>query len=599
MKKRIALVVVLLLALGLWLFDWNLLRGPLQDYIAGKSGRDVKIERLSVGLDAQFEPTITLRGLTIANAPWSNNKRPFIVAGEVAFTFSWQSVVERRAVISVLKLVDAQVDLQRRADGQRNWRVTKPEDRGPARVRVRALDATRSTLHLWHEGRDLDLHIVSSPLPAPKPGALPDDPLVAHYTFNGNFRGEPFAGQAESGALLSFQENGVPVAVRGIVTSGKMRAEFDGSVADFFKFSNIDAKLLLTGPSLSALSSWAGLNLPPSPPYRIDTRLKKDPTHYSFVDTQAKVGRSDLAGEFGVDTSGERRVLNLTLKSRELYLEDFGMGETQPAAGPADAAKGEATTPRFSKRVWNLARLRDVDAQASVHADKLVMPSIGALRSISFTAALADGMLELTPLELGVAGGRAKGSLTIDARDDTPIVRTRLAWQDVDIETLLPALHDSAWLAGTLGGETNLSGRGDSLADVLGSASGPFSIATRDARISNRTDAKLGLNLGKMLRTMIREEKQVPVHCASATIDLKNGVGKSRRILVDTDRTHVEGSGSIDLRNERFDLLMTPQPKNSSDITLRQSIRIKGSLRDAEIELRDQAEPVRATGCGP
>jgi uncharacterized protein involved in outer membrane biogenesis len=595
-KTRIALVLMLVIALGLWLFDWNVLRGPLQDYLAEKSGREVKIEHLRVGLDSSLEPVVELRGLTIANAPWVKNQRPLIVAGEVSFTFAWQSLAERRAVISVLKLVDAQIDLQRLADGQRNWRITKPEDRGPGRVRVRALDATRSTLHLWHEARQVELHITSSPLPAPKPGALPDDPLVHHYAFMGRFRDENFAGEAESGALLSFQENGVPVSVRGFATSGKLRAEFDGSVADFFKFSSIDAKMLLTGPSLAALSPWAGGTLPESAPYRIETHLKKDATHYNFNASQATVGRSDLAGEVGIDISGERRALNLALKAKLLHLGDFGVGERKADAGTTGQG-GEAR--RFGGDSWNLARLRDVDVQASLAAAKVVVPGVEALRSVSFTATLAEGALELTPLTLGVAGGVAKGSLVIDAREDTPVVRTRLDWQDIDIETLLPALHESAWLSGTLGGEARLSGRGDSLAEVLGSTTGTFMVGTRDARISNRTDAKLGLNLGKMLRTMIRDEKQVPVRCASMTVDLNKGVGKSRRILIDTDRTHVEGSGSIDLKKERFDVLMTPQPKQAGDITLRQSIRIKGSLHDAEIELLDQAEPVRATGCGP
>lgn len=594
-KTRIALVLVLLLALGLWLFDWNLLRGPLQDYLAEKSGREVKIEHLRVGLDSGLEPVVELRGLTIANAPWVKNRRPFIVAGEVSFTLAWQSLAERRAVISVLKLVDAQIDLQRLADGQRNWRITRPEDRGPGRIRVRSLDATRSTLHFWHEARQLELNITSSPLPAPKPGALPDDPLVHHYAFMGRFRGENFAGEGESGALLSFQENGVPVSVRGFATSGKLRAEFDGSVADFFKFSNIDAKLLLSGPSLGMLSPWAGAELPESAAYRIETHLKKDARHYSFVESKATIGRSDLSGEVGIDDSGERKAVSFGLKSKLLHLGDFGGDEAKAAvAPPADGA-----TRRLAGDNWKLARLRDVDVQGSLAATKVVVPAIDALRAVSFNATLFEGALELTPLELGVAGGVAKGSLVIDAREDTPVVRTRLDWQDVDIETLLPALHESAWLSGTLGGEARLSGRGDSLAEILGSASGTFMVGTRDARISNRTDAKLGLNLGKMLRTMISDEKQVPVRCASMTLDLNKGVGKSRRILIDTDRTHVEGSGSIDLKKERFDVLMTPQPKKAGDITLRQSIRIKGSLHDAEIELLDQAEPVRATGCGP
>jgi uncharacterized protein involved in outer membrane biogenesis len=59
---------------------------------------------------------------------------------------SLASIREGRPIISRLVLVDAEVDLERQADGQRNWRLTQPEYRGPGKVRVLVLEAYRSRI---------------------------------------------------------------------------------------------------------------------------------------------------------------------------------------------------------------------------------------------------------------------------------------------------------------------------------------------------------------------------------------------------------------------------------------------------------------------
>lgn len=66
----IALVVALLLVI-LMLFPWNALREPLADYLTAKTGRKVAIAGdLTVKL--AWHPWIDVRGVAIANAPWSD-----------------------------------------------------------------------------------------------------------------------------------------------------------------------------------------------------------------------------------------------------------------------------------------------------------------------------------------------------------------------------------------------------------------------------------------------------------------------------------------------------------------------------------------------
>src|SRR5262249_46821881 len=119
---------LLVVAAGAALFDWNWLRGPLERYLSEKSGRQITIGELQV--TPGLVPTIRLRDVHVANASWADH-RPMAVAGEAAFTVSIQSMWSEAPIISRLLLVDADVDLERQANGLRNWRLTNPEYRGP------------------------------------------------------------------------------------------------------------------------------------------------------------------------------------------------------------------------------------------------------------------------------------------------------------------------------------------------------------------------------------------------------------------------------------------------------------------------------------
>ncbi|HZE91566.1 MAG TPA: AsmA family protein [Rhizobacter sp.] len=495
--------------------------------------------------------------------------------------------------------------MQRRADGLRNWRLTKPDDRGPGQVKVQALLAQRSTVHLVNDALQIDIHATATPLPAEQAGALPDNPLRTQLRFSGRYRGQAFVIDALTSDELSFQETGRSFSLRGQLDSGTTHLEAVGSAADVFKFAGIDAQLDLSGPSLAQLGPFFNISVPATRPYRLSAKLHKTATDYAFTELHAEIGATDLAGELNLDVSNERAMLHTSLQSQVLHVDDLGLWHDHEAAAKPDAAPTSAqdapepSARRFSAHAWPLARLQDLDAQVELKIKQLHVPKLSAVQSLQLSAGLDDGVLDITPLTLGLADGHAEGSLVIDAREGLPAVRTKLEWRDLDLDQLLPELPEKTQMAGKVQGQARLSGRGDSLAAVLGSAVGSLGVSLRDANISNKLDAKMGLNGGKLLRALVSSERQVALRCASLTLDFRNGIGKSRRLLIDTEETHIEGSGSLNLKDETFDLLLLPQPKQPGLLSLRKSIRVKGTLRDADYALAEREEPSRASGCGP
>jgi uncharacterized protein involved in outer membrane biogenesis len=212
------------------------------------------------------------------------------------------------------------------------------------------------------------------------------------------------------------------------------------------------------------------------------------------------------------------------------------------------------------------------------------------LGSIHIAARLADGVLQTKALDLDMAGGHVSGALTFDSASAPPAARVHLDLAAVRLEQVLAALSLPGRAAGPIGGRIELTGYGDSIAALARTASGSVQASVNDGRISNLVDAKLRMNPLAVFGAWLKGESAVTVHCAAAAFDVQRGVGRSRAIALDTDRTRVDGGGSINLREERLDLLLVPEPKRRGLFDRRESIRVRGPFRDLKVSL-EKREP--------
>lgn len=606
----VLLGLLVVLAIVAALFDWNWFRYPLERYLIHRSHREIRIGDLQVDLGFSLEPTVRVRDVYVENAPWAD-QRPAAIAGEASFTFSLKSVWELRPVISRLVLSDADVDLERQADGLRNWRLRRPENRGPGRIKVLSLEAHRTKIRFIR--RDTDFEIVATASSA-EPGANGRPPAASHPTrieFKGEFGGTEFSGEVLTGELLTFLETGVSFPMRGHASDGKSRLDVDGTVADLLNPSAIDAKVRLAGPSLSKLDPLFRTSLPASRPYEFESRVRQAKGDTSLAEVRGTIGDSDIAGDISVDRSKERLMLRAALRSESADLSDLGslvgVGQSlEKAAHKERAAPDEAGaaamdsrpanvksgTPKrlFSNRAFNGERLEILDAHVTLDVKKLKVAELPALESLRLTADLDDGVLALDPIDIGLAGGNVVGLLTFDGQQKPLSSHARMELKDVRLENLLDMLPKGEKSTGALEGHFELKGRGDSVAKILASSSGSIEVVMVGGGISNLLDAKLALNGGKILRLLITGDRAIGINSAAVAFEFENGLGKSKSILLDTDQTRTEGTGILDLRDETVDVLLTPHPKKPGIFSLHSSIRVHGSIRQPNFSLVGETE---------
>ena len=247
------------------MWDWNWFRHPAEDYFIKRAHRDVHIGDLHVSFNRQLEPTVRLRGVYVENAPWAD-QRPFASAGEISFTFSLDSIRERRPIVSKLVLVDADIDLERQADGHRNWRLRNPENTARGRMKVRQFEARNTRIRFIR--RDVNFEIVAASAVLEQPSGNAAGALTNQILFQGSFEGTEFSGEMHTSDVVTIMESGVAFPIRGFMESGDTRLEVDGAVADLFRPSSMEGKVRLAGSSFSGLRPFVRGKLPRSRPYR-------------------------------------------------------------------------------------------------------------------------------------------------------------------------------------------------------------------------------------------------------------------------------------------------------------------------------------------
>ena len=246
-----------------------------------------------------------------------------------------------------------------------------------------------------------------------------------------------------------------------------------------------------------------------------------------------------------------------------------------------------------------------MDADVRLKARRINAPKL-PLDDMDAHLRLDDGLLRLEPLDFGVASGRIRSTIRMDARESPIRTRAAIRANGLDLGKLLPNLELGKTAFGKVGGGIDFNGTDNSIAAMLGSADGSASADMGEGRISKLLMEYAGLDLAGILRIKLTRDRQIPIRCAYGEFAMEDGVMTSRRMAFDTSETLLLGSGTIDLRNERLDLTIRPKIKDFSPLSLRSPLYVQGSFKHPQfrpdygrIGLRAGAATALATVTAP
>jgi uncharacterized protein involved in outer membrane biogenesis len=193
---------------------------------------------------------------------------------------------------------------------------------------------------------------------------------------------------------------------------------------------------------------------------------------------------------------------------------------------------------------------------------------------------LEGGLLQLKPLNFGVAGGDIRSDIRMDARENTIHTRADIAARGLNLGPLLPDVKLAQDAIGKVGGKVALTGDGNSIARMLGSSSGDAAVGIGRGQISNLLMEYAGIDIAEALKFMIRGDRKIPIRCAFGDFSVKDGVMTTRALAFDTSDTIIVGDGSISLKDETLNLKLRPRPKDRTLFAFRTPLLVDGTFKD-------------------
>ena len=595
---------------------WPFLREPAENLLARQLQREVK-------LDAPFQLhlwaglQLDLGHLYIA-APAAFKTPHLLDANNISLKLRyrdlWQFKQQGTLRIREIKVDDIDAQLIRHADGSATWQFPKDENAPDTPIPV------IETLIVKNGSSRIDDAVTRSKLTArfkTEEGSQLEG-VRSEISVDGQFQGQPLKAFLETPGFLpiaSQDKEAAPVKSKGWLEYAKLRVDFNGEVSDLFGQPDIAGDVVVTGPSLAVLGELTSSVFPTTPSFRLSSTLNKHGDIWEVNVDSARIGRSDLSAELKYDprhSSG-----NVPLLSGQIEGSRFFLADLAPAFGTLEA-DGSTAKPADGRTIPNrpldLPALNLMDADIAIKLDYMNLGNAFALPVAPFKAKLNlhQGKLALEDITANTADGNLSGAISIDAHQThadnqkqyPPQWKIKLDWKNIQLGKWLQVSKDRQeaakkqgkeappYITGTLNGRTDLVGKGNTTAELLGSLNGKATLFIEHGEISRLVMELLGLDIAQSISAWLGGDHSQRLQCAVMDLKASNGIIKPEVALVDTPVTLVLMHGNIDLGQEKLDLLLAAKPKNFSPLTVRSPIKIQGSF--IEPKVRPEAAPIAA-----
>lgn len=606
--------------------DWNLAKPWLNQALSDATGRHVAVEGdLSATwhwpqtLDdgwRRWVPGVTLQGtqLVMQDPPGfarpgkTTEPRPMARAEMARASFHLLPLLAREVAIDTLELTGPDIALARLSDGSNNWTFKPqraPDDIAPRwTVNIDRLVVRKGQLAYADAGRDLDLsaHIdtinktaqapaaESTATPASASASPTASPATApvygvRFDLKGTLGKARIEGQGQAGPVLTLRDKEVNYPVQFTAKAGRLETAVQGILANPGALSGIDLQVMLKGASMADLYALTGLVLPNTPAFqtqgRLQGSLQPGRAVWDYRDFTGTVGQSDLHGNLRFVSGAPRGKLSGSITSRQLRLADLGpvLGTASTPSSKAGRSGKVLPDAPFATDRWNAM---DMDLKFS--GQRVIRPGSLPLEDLSVHALLSDAVLRLDPLHFGVAKGQIESKVVLDSRSKPLTARLDTRVQNLRLAALFPEVELTKKSLGRLDGAMALNGKGNSVAQWLGTSSGEARLYVRDGTLSRELLNRAALNVGSIVvAKLFGDDKEVQLRCAVADLAVREGVATVRTGKLSTNEAIVDASGTIDMAQERLDLHIKPESLQWKFFSLRTPLYVRGSFAKPDV----------------
>ena len=595
-------------------------KGAIEDAAGTSLGRDVAING---EINFQLFPSIafTADDVVISN-PDGFEGQYFAKVARAEIGIGILPLLRREIELKQFVLMEPEIDLQRRKNGDVNWAL------GPAQIAAPEQTTLEQTALEQTELADETTTEPSEALSIQN-ATFGDVRLVdgkASYTDEASntalkaedvdlsIRLKSFDEPFEAEGTMIFQ--GAPGRLKLVIAS--LRALQDGSpsavqmdaVIDQSQFGlDLEVKnsksLTYTGdvvidvPDLDALAGLFDVSLQDAPgfdAFSLKGQADGDTSSARIRNAAITFDAIDAAGDLGLTWSGARPKADGTLQIPTLDLRPY-------LPTPADDTSG---FPDWSDAPMDFASLRNIDARLDISAGSVRLHGVQTSKG-RMAIMIDNGRLTADIPQLALYNGSGSGRMVVNARRNTPSFAGVFNFTAIDAQPLAIDFLKNDRLLGIGALQFEFTASGASQSAIMSSVDGKGGFDLDDGAIK-------GLNLVKMVnaaRTAYGGGKVDPAAIASAVsqarapddvteyskflaaFNIQNGLISAPTIKLNGPYLTMTGFGEVNLPAQTIDLQLLPKvtttPDGRNGTTYAVPIRVGGTFAEPTYSVDTQA----------
>ncbi len=546
------------------------LKATIEHAMSVRTGRPVRIGGdLTVHL-LSMHPRVSALQVSVGNPPWSPAGEA-AEAERVTLLLEWHWGLPPLQ-IRRLEIVGANLHLVRDARGRANWQMYE-EGPGHGPPLIHSLSMPDARVELHDARRHLEFNGTVSAADEADDGAAP---LLIEGAgqLNGRaasfwVRGDPLAGVRRNQPYhFSLEEH-----------SGAMRLRGQGEVETPFDLGRLHGSFDVRGPDMAEVYYLVGLKMPPTAPFELSGELVRSGMRFEYNHLRAHAGESDVEGNVSVDVVGGHVHTEAQLNSKHLRNADVGSRAAAPPPVPADGRQ----VLRLSDAPLQVTGIKHGNAAVRFHVGQLDLGRI-ALNDATGKVVIENGVLSVTGLQAGLAGGALTGTASLDASHTVLHGSLDLALAGVQLSQVKrdPAALGS--LSGLLSVRAQLSGSGASLRALAETADGTVTAVIPQGTVRAALAEAASLELAGALGLMTKSQKPTDVRCAVASFGAHEGVVSARTVVFDTDKALITMTGEAQIDTEALDFTLRGHPKTAT-LALHSAVAVRGTLAHPQFRL--------------
>jgi AsmA family protein len=551
--------------------DFDRYRPLLAEEVKAATGRDLVIAgRLDLKLS--LTPTLAVDNVRFANAPGGSRPDMATIARLEAQIALWP-LLSGRVQIDRFVLSGADILLETDARGRGNW-LFGPGDASPPATSAAARPLTLTVGALTVRDSQLtyrDGHSGTVRRLALKTASLRDaaNDSGLEVALQGSVDDLPFSVSGRTGGFAALFGGTAPWPVSLRATVDKLAATVDGTIAQPRSGTGLSLDITAAADRLADLDRLAGAALTATGALKLGFHLADRDGGFVLDRVAAQLGASDLAGSLELRT-GARPRLDAKLTAGRLNLADI--------VGPPTTTSARRNGERiFPPDALPFAALKSADATLVLTVRQLVAGA-AILDDVAVDLSLENGLLQLRKIAAQFRGSPLTATTSIDARPVLPQVAFSGRLTKFDLGRFLKESAATDLLTGAVDLELDGRGAGASVRQIMAGLDGRLVMVMGKAKLATPLFDLIGADLVQSALPWAAHDRETEINCAVARFNARHGLATSEAMLLDTTKVTVQGAGTVDLAGERLALVLTPEPKERSLISLATPIDVGGSL---------------------